>query len=38
MQLVLLNLLSGKYSEYGYCLYESYGFIRKIVETYRNDA
>lgn len=38
MQLVLLNLLSGKYSEYGYCLYENYGFIRKIVETYRNDA
>ena len=38
MRLVLLNLLSGKYSEYGYCLYENYGFIRKIVETYRNDA
>ena len=38
MQLVLLNLLSGKYSEYSYCLYENYAFIRKIVETYRSDV
>ena len=38
MQLMLLNLLSGKYSEYSYCLYESYAFIRKIVETYRSDV
>ena len=38
MQLMLLNLLSGKYSEYSYCLYENYAFIRKIVETYRSDV
>ncbi len=35
MRLVLLNLVKD---EYGYALYENYGFIRKIVETYRNDA